>query len=66
MCVDICLADQGDIIQLSRQFESLLQETHPQLYYHLLSLGAPPLKLVFNWIVFAFAGFLDVDQVHFF
>jgi hypothetical protein len=22
-----------------------------------------PLKLVFHWIVFAFAGYLDVDQV---
>ena len=29
----------------------------------LMSVGAMPLKLVFHWIVFAFAGYLDVDQV---
>ena len=53
----------GDILQLSRQFEAVFQESHPHVYYHLLAIAAPPLKLVFNWIVFAFAGYLEVGQV---
>ena len=53
----------GDIIQLARQFEVILHETHPRLVYHLLALGASPLKLVFNWIVFIFVGYLEVDQI---
>ncbi|EKX50999.1 hypothetical protein GUITHDRAFT_103588 [Guillardia theta CCMP2712] len=56
-------SDTGDIMQLARQFESLLQETNTLLYHHILSKGVHPLKLAFNWIVFVFAGYLDVDQV---
>jgi len=53
----------GDILQLSRQFEVVLQETNPALYFHLLEKGLPPLRIAFNWIVFGFAGYLEVDQI---
>ena len=58
-----CICVAGDIVQLARQFECLLHESHAQLYYHLLTLGVAPLKLVFNWIVFVFVGYLEVDQI---
>jgi len=56
-------SNTGDILQLARQFESILQETNAELFYHLLSIGVPPLKVAFNWIVFAFAGYLEPDQI---
>ncbi|KXJ22401.1 TBC1 domain family member 19 [Exaiptasia diaphana] len=51
------------IMSLCVLFERLLQTHEPSLFYHLKNVGAPPLRLVFNWIVYAFSGYLSTDQV---
>ncbi|XP_062521194.1 TBC1 domain family member 19-like [Corticium candelabrum] len=50
------------IVSLSRQFEDLLQSENWPLFQHLVSVGVQPLKLVFNWLMQAFAGLLDSFQ----
>jgi hypothetical protein len=35
----------------------------PDLYEHLVKLGVHPLQLAFPWIRFAFAQYLDAEQV---
>jgi hypothetical protein len=56
-------SSEGGILHLARQFECALQEACPELLFHLVRIGAPPLKLVFSWLFFAFAGVLEVEQV---
>lgn len=50
------------IMGLSRQFEDLLQSEQWVLFQHLIHVGVQPLKLVFNWLMQAFAGLLDSFQ----
>jgi len=51
------------LIPLCKQFEYMLQNMHPHLYYHLLELNIHPLDIAVNWIFHAFAGYLQVDQL---
>ncbi|XP_032237861.2 TBC1 domain family member 19 [Nematostella vectensis] len=51
------------IMSLCLLFENLLQTHEPLLLYHLKEVGAPPLRLVFSWMVYAFSGYLSTDQV---
>ena len=50
------------IVGLSRQFEDLLQSKEWALFQHFVSVGVQPLRLIFNWLVQAFAGPLDSYQ----
>lgn len=56
-------SDSDCILSLCKQFENLLQERDPQLFYHLLQLKLQPLSVAFNWIFHAFVGYLNVEQV---
>ncbi|KAJ7325682.1 hypothetical protein OS493_029108 [Desmophyllum pertusum] len=51
------------ILSLCVLFENLLQTHEPALFYHLKEVGAHPLRLAFNWIIYAFAGYLDTEQL---
>lgn len=51
------------ILSLCQQFETLLQTHQPQLFYHLREMGSHPLKHAFNWLMHAFAGYLDTEQL---
>jgi len=53
--------NQG-ILALCSLFENLLQTHEPWLFKHILDVGGQPLRIVFNWIVFAFSGYLATDQ----
>ncbi|KAI8806687.1 hypothetical protein BJ742DRAFT_773940 [Cladochytrium replicatum] len=47
-----------------RQFESLLQQLEPMLYQHLHhTLRVTPLSIAIKWIMSAFVGVLEVEQV---
>ncbi|CAH3029161.1 unnamed protein product [Porites evermanni] len=51
------------ILSLCVLFENLLQTHEPALFYHLKEVGAHPLRLAFNWIIYAFAGYLNTEQL---
>lgn len=51
------------ILSLCVLFENLLQAHEPALFYHLKEVGAHPLRLAFNWLIYAFAGYLDTEQL---
>ncbi|XP_063681044.1 TBC1 domain family member 19-like isoform X1 [Bolinopsis microptera] len=51
------------ILSLCQQFETMLQTHQPQLFYHLREMGSHPLKHAFNWIMHAFAGYLETSQL---
>lgn len=51
------------IMSLCVLFENLLQTHEPALFYHLKEVGAHPLRLVFNWLIYAFAGYLETEQL---
>jgi hypothetical protein len=45
-------------------FENLVKERDSALYYHLAKkLAIPPLKIAYRWILYAFVGVLDIEQV---
>ncbi|CAG9466212.1 unnamed protein product [Pedinophyceae sp. YPF-701] len=44
-------------------FEACLRDLDPELTWHLHSISAPPLKLVFPWLLSGFAGVLEAGQV---
>ena len=46
-----------------KTFEVLVLEAEPALSHHLAQLGAHPTLLAYNWLVFAFVGYLEVGQV---
>ena len=35
----------------------------PNLFFHLKSVGAAPLKIAFKWFMRAFSGYLEADQL---
>ncbi|XP_022079609.1 TBC1 domain family member 19-like [Acanthaster planci] len=51
------------IVSLCILFESLLQSSQPQLFYHLREVGAQPLRIAFKWMMRAFSGYLASDQL---
>lgn len=53
----------GTLLPLLKLFEGLLHEAEPRLFHHLAQIGAHPTELAFDWLVFAFVGYLEVDQV---
>lgn len=56
-------SDPQSLIGLCKMFEDLLQQREPQMYYHLLQLKIQPLRIAFNWICFAFSGFLNSNEL---
>lgn len=45
-------------------FENLIKERDSALYYHMSkTLGIQPLKIGYRWILYAFVGVLDIEQV---
>jgi len=50
------------IVSLCVLFENILQSRDPILCKHLVDIGAQPLRIVFNWLHFAFAGYLATDE----
>ena len=52
------------IVSLCKLFEDLLQMYEPEVCFHLAQLGVSPVKTAFNWIVLAFVGVLEVDQIY--
>ncbi|CEO98196.1 Rab-GAP TBC domain-containing protein [Plasmodiophora brassicae] len=53
----------GTILHLCKLFEDLVQSRSPQVFYHAVEVGMPPLRVVFPWLFTAFSGYLAVDQV---
>ncbi|XP_013412798.1 TBC1 domain family member 19-like isoform X2 [Lingula anatina] len=51
------------IVSLCLLFESLLQSQEPQLFLHLKTIQAQPLRIAFKWLIRAFSGYLDSEQV---
>ena len=54
---------QGDLPSLCAAFESLLVERDAELAYHLCEIGVTALTIAFPWIVTAFSGYLEVNEV---
>lgn len=54
---------RNGLLRLCVVFETLLQERSPTLVLHLRAHHLEPLQLVFKWIFYAFAGYLDPDQL---
>ena len=50
------------LLSLCRLFENLVQRFEPEVFYHLLDLGIQPLQVAFQWIQFAFAGYLEPQE----
>ncbi|XP_065058679.1 TBC1 domain family member 19-like [Rhopilema esculentum] len=55
-------SDSQGVLALCSLFENLLQSHEPWLFKHILDIGGQPLRIVFNWIMFAFSGYLATDQ----
>ncbi|XP_065915033.1 TBC1 domain family member 19-like [Dysidea avara] len=53
----------NSLLSLCCLFEDVLQQKNPTLVLHLKSIKAEPLKLAYKWILYAFSGYLDPDQV---
>ncbi len=54
----------GSILYLSALFENLLKQRDAQLYFYLVfELDIQPLDLAFKWILYAFVGIFEVDQI---
>ena len=51
------------LLSLCCLFEDILQQKNPALVLHLKSIKVEPLKLAYKWILYAFSGYLDPDQV---
>ncbi|XP_063727711.1 TBC1 domain family member 19-like [Symsagittifera roscoffensis] len=51
------------ILAVSALFESLLMSLAPSLFFHLKSIGSAPLKIAFKWLMRAFSGYLEADQL---
>lgn len=52
------------LIAQCKQFEELVSTQEPRLFYHMaVTLNCPPLKIAFPWIVTAFSGYLEVEEV---
>lgn len=58
------LTGHNGLPYLSAMFENLLRQSDPLLYIHLArGVSSTPLSHAFKWIVHAFVGTLDVEQV---
>ncbi|CAH8541803.1 unnamed protein product [Schistosoma bovis] len=55
--------ENSGILCLCLLFERLLQTKEPEIFFHLKSFGAQPVRFIFKWLVRAFSGFLAPDQV---
>ena len=51
------------ILSLCCLFEDILQQKNPSLVLHLKGIKVEPLNLAYKWILYAFSGYLDPDQV---
>ena len=55
--------DDLDLPSVCAAFESLLVERDAELTHHLCELGVTPLTIAFPWLVTAFSGHIEVEQV---
>ncbi|CAH8495995.1 unnamed protein product [Schistosoma turkestanicum] len=55
--------ENSGILCLCSLFERLLQIKEPEIFFHLKSVGAQPIRFTFKWLMRAFSGFLAPDQV---
>ncbi|CAI2728595.1 unnamed protein product [Schistosoma spindalis] len=55
--------ENSGILCLCLLFERLLQNKEPEIFFHLKSFGAQPVRFIFKWLMRAFSGFLAPDQV---
>ncbi|KAH8877096.1 TBC1 domain family member 19 [Schistosoma japonicum] len=55
--------ENSGILCLCLLFEQLLQIREPEIFFHLKSFGAQPVRFAFKWLMRAFSGFLAPDQV---
>ncbi|CAH8848529.1 unnamed protein product [Trichobilharzia szidati] len=55
--------ENSGILCLCLLFERLLQIKEPEVFFHLKSFGAQPLRFVFKWLIRGFSGFLAPEQV---
>jgi Rab-GTPase-TBC domain len=54
----------GSLLDLCILFENLLKQSDAELFFHLsYNLGINPIDIAFKWILYAFVGILEVDQV---
>ena len=55
---------KNGIAYLCIAFENFLKQSDAYLYFHLHhSMELPPAKLAYRWIIYAFVGILEPDQV---
>jgi hypothetical protein len=55
---------KGTLIDLCALFENLLKQKDPELFFYLaFDMDMQPLDIAFKWIVYAFVGVLDIDEV---
>eukprot|EP01135_Chromosphaera_perkinsii_P000461 Nk52_evm15s96 gene=Nk52_evmTU15s96 len=55
--------EENSLLNICILFEQLLQKNHPSLFFHLKYVGTDPLRIAVRWIIFAFSGFLNAEQV---
>eukprot|EP00794_Sanderia_malayensis_P007285 gene7285-8098_t len=55
-------SDTQGILSLCASFETLLQSQEPWLCKHFADIRAQPLRIIFNWLIFGFSGYLATDQ----
>jgi len=61
--VNALRSSPSHLLHICKAFEDLLQYSHPKLFFHLIRMKIPPLKLAMPWIQFGFVTYLEVDQV---
>jgi hypothetical protein len=55
---------QESILHLCVLFEDILKQRDSELFYYITTeLDINPIEIVFKWILYAFVGILEVDQV---
>jgi hypothetical protein len=59
----LAAAPSPSLLNLCAAFEALLHELEPALAFHLHQLGVQPLRVAFPWLLHAFVGHLNPDQV---
>ncbi|KAJ3127615.1 hypothetical protein HK098_006054 [Nowakowskiella sp. JEL0407] len=57
-------SDPQGLSHLCTTFENLLKQLDPHLFYHLtFKVGSPPLTIAYRWILYAFVGVINIEQV---
>lgn len=55
---------KGSLLELCALFENLVKQKDSELFFYLaFDLDIQPLDIAFKWILYAFVGILDIDEV---